>query len=131
MCIRDSACYALLVLVSRGTVPADWNDALETLLTRLCHGDHDRYVTAYATEILCRMGHRSDQAFGQEGYEYPLEVRWCIKGDGWAARAHQVPGEVHFKTAPQKSGKKAPKDGAGKKKSRGTRDRRRNQTHGA
>eukprot|EP00658_Telonema_sp_P-2_P071264 TRINITY_DN60558_c0_g1_i1.p1 TRINITY_DN60558_c0_g1~~TRINITY_DN60558_c0_g1_i1.p1 ORF type:complete len:570 (-),score=52.82 TRINITY_DN60558_c0_g1_i1:21-1730(-) len=85
--VRASCCYAVLRLVSNGSCkdPDERGIVWEAML-EMEQRDADRYVTAYAAEVLHRLDHDMDFAVDGSSAEFPILVRWCTKGNGWTAR---------------------------------------------
>ena len=55
--------------------------------------DADRYVTAYAAEIVHRVNHREAMIWelgNVPAGNTPVLIRWCCMGDGWDASARRL-----------------------------------------
>eukprot|EP00746_Dinoflagellata_sp_MGD_P069823 gnl/MRDRNA2_/MRDRNA2_28573_c0_seq1.p1 gnl/MRDRNA2_/MRDRNA2_28573_c0~~gnl/MRDRNA2_/MRDRNA2_28573_c0_seq1.p1 ORF type:complete len:612 (-),score=116.09 gnl/MRDRNA2_/MRDRNA2_28573_c0_seq1:59-1894(-) len=87
--VRATACYSLLRLITMRCLEQSTLDAIQSVALEAVEDRQDRYVAAYAAEILYRLEFRMRSASKPRGHmlHVPPLIRWCSHGNGWEAKA--------------------------------------------
>lgn len=90
--VRATACYSLLRLVTVGCLDQSTLEAVKSVAVEAVEDRRDRYVAAYAAEILYRLECGMESSSKPHGHmlHVPPLIRWCSHGNGWEARAHSA-----------------------------------------
>lgn len=90
--VRATACYSLLRLITVGCLDQSSLEAIQSVALEVMEDRRDRYVAAYAAEILYRSECSMDSTGKPDGgiLHVPPLIRWCSHGNGWEARARSA-----------------------------------------